>query len=256
MASDQPPSPDAGGSDDEPAQIVVDDPEDFAKTRQLRTIFDARDDYIDARREANRDHEDGELTFPQKNRRIFRHLQDLAMTMEPLLRSQDEGREIWNDRTYGVDRQMVAESDLPSFREAYQALQEVVNDSTLPTGDIDNLLERYKQRKENQTISFGNNIQLDEIKRQIRQRATDWGWETEGLSSLGESTPTLTYPVEHGRKGFATTAPPQEVSDKAFRDLQDFIRTTGLGVKFDEEQQTKIDDDLLKEVDQWRQQNT
>jgi hypothetical protein len=31
--------------------------------------------------------------------------------------------------------------------------------------------------------------------------------------------------------------------------------TVGLGVDAAEEQQTKIDNDLLKEVDQWRKQN-
>ena len=47
----------------------------------------------------------------------------------------------------------------------------------------------------------------------------------------------------------------QETSDTAFRDLQDFIREIGLGVQFDTTQQTKIDDDLLEEVDAWRRTN-
>jgi len=256
MAVDQPQSPESDGSDgDGQPQIVVDDPQDFAKTRQLRAIFDARDDYIQARRDANRDHEDGELSFTQKNRRIFRHLQDLAMTMEPLLKSRDEGRDIWDDRTYGIDGKMVAKSDLPSFREAKRSLQQLVNRREVPTDAVERLLEQYEANQQKSMDVFGDDFGTTKLKRQIRSRATDWGWSTDGLGSLVASTPQLAFPVENGQKQFGTTAPPQQVSDAAFRDLQDFIRQVGLGVQFDEEQQTKIDDDLLHEVDEWRQKN-
>jgi hypothetical protein len=40
-----------------------------------------------------------------------------------------------------------------------------------------------------------------------------------------------------------------------FQSLTSAMGSVGLGVDTSEEQQTKIDEDLLKEVDQWRRQN-
>jgi hypothetical protein len=257
MSSGETPHPDAGGQDGDRAEqpkIVVDDPEDFAKTRQLRAIFDARDDYIEARRDANRLYEDDELSFTDRNRRIFRHLQDFAMTMEPLLKSYESGREIWKNNTYSVDANLVAASELPSFDEAWKELNniaEVTDPGGTPATDAGRLIVQYK--KEKAKSNFSRN--LETLEPQIREFATSWGWKVEGLGELIKRTHKLKFRTKHGRKDFATTAPVQETSDTAFRDLQDFIREIGLGVQFDTTQQTKIDDDLLEEVDAWRQQN-
>ena len=241
---------------DEPQpKIIVDDPEDFAKTRQLRAIFDARDDYIDARREANRAYEDGDIKMPRKNRHVFRYLQDLAMTMEPLLKSYDAGREIWNENTYGVDSSFCAPDDLPDFENARAILRGAV--SNLPAdGDgsrAKQLLEKYNDIFDGK---YGGNRKERTTKADIRTHAAAWGWEVQGLGALIEKDHRLKYRVKDpGRDFFKTTSVPQRISDDAFRDLQDFIRQIGLGVQFDEEQQTKIDDGLLEEVDEWRRQN-
>jgi hypothetical protein len=84
---------------------------------------------------------------------------------------------------------------------------------------------------------------------------TSWGWEVQGLGRLIEKTHKLKYRTKNSRNQFGSTPPTQQISDAAFRDLQDFLREIGLGVRFDEEQQTKINDDLLEEVDEWRRQN-
>lgn len=256
MAADEPPRPDAGSesdSNDQPT-IVVDDPEDFAKTRQLRAIFDARDDYVQARRDANRLIEDKEIDFSTKNKRIFRHMQDFAMAMEPLLRSRDEGLEIWDERTYTVEGTFVKKSELSSFEEAFRALKRTVAETPVPPAKLKQLLEKYEEKR-NRGTGLGTGTDTKEAKKEIRVWATDWGYEVDGLSSLVESTPELAYPVSFGKNQFQTTAPPQTLSDAAYRDLQDFIRQIGLGVQFDETQQTKIDDETLREVDQWRQEN-
>jgi len=128
MATDELPQPDAGAdesSGSDRRHIVVDDPEDFAKTRQLRAIFDARDDYIDARREANKAKEDGEIGFARRNSHVFRYLQDFAMTMEPLLKSHDKGREIWTDREYGIDHGFVKKENVADEADAKLHLIEV-----------------------------------------------------------------------------------------------------------------------------------
>jgi len=256
MSTDEPPHPDAGAGDRDDAgqpQIVVDDPEDFAKTRQLRSIFNARDDYIKARRDANRLWEDRELDWPSKNRRIFRHLQDLAMTMEPLLKSYDSGREIWHENTYGVDRRVVAASELASFDDAIAKLKNQIR-ANEASDEALRLFKRYKRNQKEKRNRFGLSSS-DKTTAEIRIWATDWGWKVQGLGELIERTHTLKFPNNRAKNEFGTTAPLPEVSDAAFRDLQDFIRDIGLGVQFDTTQQTKIDDDLLKEVDQWRQEN-
>jgi hypothetical protein len=254
----QPDDPRASGDDvqDEPQpKIIVDDPEDFAKTRQLRAIFDARDDYIDARREANRAYEDGEIQMPQKNRHVFRYLQDLAMTMEPLLKSYDAGREIWDETTYGVDSNFCATDDLPDFEDARDILRGTV--SNLPAdGDgsrAKQLLEKYNDVFEGR---YGGSRKEQTVKADIRTHAASWGWEVQGLGALIQKDHRLKYRLKDpGRDFFGSTSVPQRISDDAFRDLQDFIRSIGLGVQFDTEQQTKIDDGLLEEVDEWRRQN-
>jgi len=256
MSSDETPHPDAGGQDGDRAEqpkIVVDDPEDFAKTRQLRAIFDARDDYIEARRDANRLQEDGELSFTDRNRRIFRHLQDFAMTMEPLLKSYESGRDIWENNTYSVDANVVAASELPSFDEAWEELNDfakITDPNGTPKTAAGRLIIQYKKEKEKQFSYDTGGIEAD-----IREYATSWGWEVEGLGELIKRSHNLRFRTKRGRKDFGTTAPLQETSDTAFRDLQDFIREIGLGVQFDTTQQTKIDDDLLEEVDAWRRTN-
>ena len=258
MSSDEPPHPDAGADDRgeaEQPKIVVDDPEDFAKTRQLRAIFDARDDYIEARRDANRLYEDDELSFTDRNRRIFRHLQDFAMTMEPLLKSYDFGREIWENNTYSAGANLVAASELLSFDEAWQQIHDfakITDPNATPTTEAGRLVVEYKQELNNDSL-FSD--KTDKLKPEIREYATDWGWKVEGLGELIKQTHQLKYRKKSGRKDFGSTVPPQKTSDSAFRDLQDFIREIGLGVQFNTTQQTKIDDDLLEEVDAWRQTN-
>ena len=276
MSSDDTPRPDAGTGDvdsDRQPQIVVDDPEDFARTRQLRAIFDAADDYIQTRRDANRAHEDGDIGFPEKDRRIFRYLQDLAMRMEPLLKQYDAGQEIWTEREYKVDdKKLVAKGGIPDFVDAVRYCESIVENADQIDHDAAELREATRlldqlpddddhtrshaapggRRRSQRQI--GGRVSTS-IKNDVRQFATDWGWRVSGLESLVDGTPTLEFYNPSRHPYVHTTVPPQDVSDAAFRDLQDFLREVGLGVQFDETQQTKIDDDLLKEVDQWRQTN-
>ena len=329
MATDELPQPDAGAdesSGSDRRHIVVDDPEDFAKTRQLRAIFDARDDYIDARREANKAKEDGEIGFARRNSHVFRYLQDFAMTMEPLLKSHDKGREIWTDREYGIDHGFVKKENVADEADAKLHLIEVcesmadgnVTQSTisllldttgveLPQRAVDQIMDRLsgmtadvqqqqqqqidlpsdptradllslqsaiadqQQQQQQQSAPVGptpkqvagaiwkqinqqRGYQRDKSVHRLKAAATDFGWSVTGIQKLIEREHRLVY-VKRNKPEFGETRPPEMVSNDAFRDLGDFIREAGLGVQFDEQQQTKIDDDLLKEVDEWRQTN-
>jgi hypothetical protein len=231
---------------DEQHRIVVEDPEDFAKTRQLRSIFDAVDDYVDARRDAKRAREDNEIDFETMHGRIFRYAQDLAMTMEPLLKSSEEGRSIWTQRTYQLSG-AVRKSELLGFEKAYHRCKTLAEDGDADAADA---VESWGQE------DSGFSHRKDEVKNQVRTVATSWGWEVEGAEKLIKRTPKLVYPKSTSRGvKFKYSPPPDAISNKLFRDLQDYLRQMGLGVQFDTEQQTKVGDDLLEEVDEWRADN-
>lgn len=325
--SEEPPAPDAGSpSDGEQPQIVVDDPEDFAKTRQLRAIFDARDDYFDARKEANKKHQNGDFDFPRKNSHIFSHMQHFAMALEPLLITYEEGKEIWEEREYGVKSNFVEQGQLASDNDAFQLLRAVIDqqiDNSVTEAKLRRILstvgiemqsrkiedivkqfapdssnrqrisvdtpatmspdaisqtdmERLQQQlaamnKESEPSSVdpaqlanaiykkkrGKRHRLagdQKFEHRLRIAATDWGWSIKGVKQLVTGTPKLAY-SKGSIDEFGTTAPPQNVSDAVVRDLQSFVNDIGLGLSFDEEQQTKIDNDLLKEVNDWRDEN-
>jgi len=336
MAADQNPHPDPGSADrdlDGQPKIVVDDPEDFAKTRQLRAIFDARDEYIQARRDANRDREDREIGFVQKNKRLFRYMQDFAMAAEPLLKSYDDGKELWREQTYSIDSNFVDHRELASFdgglqlfhklakkivaeglteqrvqfladsfnvdlspgelnrvfriiedaQKQQQQQQQTTSKVNLPAQTLDDISEMDPNRLRaavqranqpdvtNPTADASDVVQAirkvkgdggwtishksDKFRHKLRIQATDWGWQTTGIQSLIRQTPKLAFSKTPGHE-FGTTAPPQQLSNDVFRDIQLFLDDIGLGIRFDEEQQTKIDDDLLKEVNDWREENT
>jgi len=176
------------------------------------------------------------------------------MTMEPLLKSYDAGRQIWEENTYGVDSSFCAPEDIPSAEAAKKTLRSQVEE--LPAEGkgtkARELLEKYDEARYS-TRMGGPSIRSAES--EIRTMVTSWGWEVQGLGRLIEKTHKLKYRAKNSRNPFGSTPPTQQISDAAFRDLQDFLREIGLGVRFDEEQQTKINDDLLEEVDEWRRQN-
>jgi len=234
---------DQPGSQDSPEkQIVVNDPEDFAKTRQLRAIFDARDEYIEKRREANKLLDEHEIDFAGKNRLIFLHLQDLAMSMEPLLKSYDDGQRLWTEKTYTLDDWArpgdVVDVDT-ALRHAKQHQPELFED-----------IKKERQENRFSGVSFAQ----EKAENLAIWVASDTGVELQGLEALVSRTPKLRY-LSSNRKDICPSPPPQSLSDEAFRDMQRFISDIGLGVDIQSEQQTKIDDGLLEEVDKWRQNN-
>lgn len=325
---DETPHPDAGGGESEQAsqqQIVVDDPEDFAKTRQLKTIFDAADDFIQAR-----DDVEG-MEGPKSSKIVFRKLQDFAMSTQPLLASTELGQEILEERTYGTDARFVAKCDLASFEGAKAGIKESAREflgagftvsevkaffdglridvpesrlreavasldkhgvgarrrqesATQPAGaslfdahsddprriNVSRLVSDIQQLgadgADPQPLETQTDALVDfvfekdrleyttykKIKHQARVASTVWGWEVEGARSLLGEMPKLAYEKKH-ESDFGTTPPPQWVSSEVFVDIQSAITDLGLGVSFSEDNQTKIDDDLLNEVEKWRQ---
>lgn len=235
--------PDAG-SDDEQPTVVVEDPEDFARTRQLRAIFDARDHYRDVRRNPA-DYTTRSADSPSKQGVVFQAVQTLIVEIEPLLKEHDDGKELWDNRTYeGSEAAPV--SNVPTYSEAVEILQEI------QPGKISEIVEA------DVPPAGPGGLDVDEWQQnKIISAATPWGSaKIEGLSEAAAGV-TWAYPVNMKMEQSHTAdAPPKRVSDEIYRDCIEFIQSIGLGVDIEEETTvTKIDDDLIKEVEQWRQQN-
>lgn len=329
--SDSPPTPDAGPGEQHDApekQIIVNDPEDFAKTRQLRTIFDTLDDYREAAREVGEKHDKGELSTGLRNKIIFEYMQDVAMAVEPIALTHKSGVKLWEEKTYSFDGTVVHKLGAAGSEDAREPMKKLVKNHVTgrPTKDelekitsiigfdlkdsaLRKIEEHYAAEAEKQASVSTQEVQrlmkadADKLGRismsrvgseletafspdpvpspqpeavvdavyeavenahagnkraaefQLRRYATDWGWKTTGIESLLDSIPSLVYP-DSSNKEFRRTAPPKEVSDEVVRDIRIFIQEAGLGIDFDEEQQTKIGDDLVEEVDGWRDTNT
>lgn len=221
-------------------QIVVDDPQDFAKTRQLRSIFDARDQYTAARRDANRACEEREIDFGTRNARIWRHMQDFAMAVEPLFKQHDSGQQIYEKKEYSLDT-WAKSSDVVDLKEAIKYCREKEP-------------ELYQKAKNSDVRQrFGNGIS-SKFEAKLRWAATPKGVNFRGIQSMMKQTPRLAYLTTSD--DIKTSPPPQRLSDEVFRDVQSFVDDIGLGFNVSEEQQTKIDADLIKELNEWRQSQT
>jgi hypothetical protein len=331
MAAGDPPTPDAGRGEqrDEPErQIVVNDPEDFAKTRQLRTIFDALDDYRDAVREADERFDNGEIALGLRNKIIFEYMQDVGMAVEPIALSHESGAKLWKEKTYSFNGTVVHKLGAAGTEDAREPMKELVQKhvtghptkaelqkvidiigfdlrdkdlrkiedhfaakaeekATVSTQEVQRLLNADTKKlsrismtrveSELETVASRGPAPSPEpedvvdtiyeaienagrgkrrtAKFELRRFATDWGWETTGIKSLLDGLPSLMY-ADSSDKEFRRTAPPKEISDEVVRDIRIFIQEAGLGIDFNEEQQTKIDDELLEEVDEWRETNT
>lgn len=241
-------------TDPEP-KIVVDDPEDLAKTRQLRAIFDARDEYTKTRRKANEKLEHHEITRTTRNYRLFRTVQDFIMAIEPLLKSHDQGKDLWKNRTYRIEGYALAE-DVSSVEVAKAKAKKAkceIEDADLAVVDspLVAALQDLNGGEGNRRLG-----RKSKQKSKLQIAATEFTVEFEGLSDILGEIPDLRRPEVATKGEIERARPPQHLSDEVFRDCQAFIDQVGLGIEVEEEQHTKIDDDLLEELDQWRQEHT
>lgn len=218
------PSPSAssnGTSPDAPDErgdttIVVDDPEDFAKTRMLRSIFDALDNYRKTRRKAQKLEVRPDNGFGEEEKRklVFGAMQEVLLTAEPLLRGTDGGEELWTERRYRLRSTVVGLS--PS-----------------DTGEYANSLH---QRKSASAV-MENGSQT-----------------VEGMAAFVNGTSFYAHVTEPYDQ-IIRAAPGTETCNAPVRDAQQHLSDVGLGVDLSTEQQTKISEDTLEEVEEWRQRN-
>lgn len=207
-------APDNQATDDQPdgdAKIVVDDPEDFAKTRMLRSVFDALDEYRRTRRKTNRAVATDELGELDRRRLVFEAFQQILLSAEPLFAETDDGKEIWEEKEYPLHSSAI------------------------------NVPKRQPHR-----VSSGGRGRFEQGDRAVT-----------GLRSFvtGHTFYTMVGGPRKTSKRVVTASPGPETCNQGYRDVTGYLSDIGLGIDLSEETQTKIDDDTLDELEQWRQRN-
>jgi hypothetical protein len=210
-------------------QIVVDDPDQFSRTRQLRSIFDARQDFVDVRRESRNLLQRHEITPRQKNQRLFRALQDFVILVQPVLGNSTEGKAVLDEQIFEAEgccrlTQLPTKAELKEMEIPEQTMR---------------VQKTHQVRKLQQKVGKEQNLFT--------------GVQWTGANSLINETGLLAIPQRNGE--VFVTPPRERLLVRVFQSLTSAMGSVGLGVDTSEEQQTKIDEDLLKEVDQWRRQN-
>jgi len=211
------------------ATIVVDDPDQFSRTRQLRSIFDARQDFVDVRRESRNLLQRHEITPCQKNQRLYRALQDFVILVQPVLGNSTEGKAVLDERVFEA-KNCCRLGQLPTKAE--------LKEMDIP-GQTMRVQKMHQVRKLQQTVG--------------EEKDLFTGVQWTGANSLINETGLLAIPQRSGE--LLVTPPRERLLVRVFQSLTSAMGSVGLGVDTSEEQQTKIDEDLLKEVDQWRRQN-
>jgi len=200
-----------GDQPDGDAKIVVDDPEDFAKTRMLRSVFDALDEYRRTRRKTNRAVATDELGELDRRRLVFEAFQQILLSAEPLFSETDDGKEIWEEKEYRLHSSAI---NVP--------------------------------KRKSHGVSRGGHSRFEEGDRTV-----------DGLQSFiaGRTFYTMVGGPRRTSKRVVTASPGPETCNQGYRDVTFFLSDIGLGIDLSEETQTKIDDDTLDELEQWRQRN-
>jgi len=216
-------------TDQSSPRIVVDDPEDFSRTRQLRSIFDARDSFVQIRQESRKLLQKNEIDQSQKNERLCRALQDFVILIQPILENSAEGEVVLHEQIFESPN-CCRLNQLPTKAE--------LKEMDIP-GQTMSVRKMHQVRKLQQKHGKEENL------------FTGIRWV--GVHDLIDTTDLLAVPRRCGK--LLVTPPRERLLVQAFQEITSVMGTVGLGVDAAEEKQTKIDNDLLKEVDEWRKQN-
>jgi hypothetical protein len=199
--------------------IAVADPDNFARTRQLRSIFDARQNFIETRRNARALMQKEEIKKPKKNDRIYRALQDFIVLIQPVFLQDPAGRQLLEEEKIIVSG-CCRPSELPELDAA--------------VADGNERLARRAKLGQKKDVFSGPGLCFN------------------GAASIINSEKRVVYLTSTEPM---KCLPRERFSFRVFGRIQKIMSDVGLGVDTSEEQQTKITDDLLKEVDEWRRQN-
>lgn len=211
----------------EDTEIVVDDPEGYARTQQLQAVFRARDQFLRVRRRVL--HQTPAHQNPGQDgvSDIFVAVQEMVLAVEPLLMATGEHDDLLETEPFVIDGVELVQR-IPGFEEARKVArreaQEMFGDKL---GIQDN-----SGRVDPELIS-------DADKRRIRMTAARKqglfsGVTIEGLRPFGTRDMKIAAPYSDF---WRVQAPPVETSVDVFSRCQQAMSGLGLGFDLTEDKQ-------------------
>lgn len=216
-------------ADDAPTDVEVEpvDIDEIVNTRRVRSLFDAREDCRKMRTEAKMktDGRGGEAAAT-----AYRNvLESCVRECEPLFAKTDNGRRYWTDYRFGTFEIKPTTEEIPGDgpgRRIAGSGEQIINEPEANTVDVRGLNSLFQ-------LASPTAVQV-----QVRQRS----------KRLGEGYTAKNITAERQI--------PFDILDRMYSAVNSYLNELGLGIDIqDAEQQTKVDDDLLNEVEAWRREN-
>lgn len=199
--------------------VVVEDPEDYARTQQLKAVFDARQQFITLH---------GDFSWQngargKQSRRgasvVFTALQEFIMAVTPLLSAAGTHEDLLENKEYHVPGTATV-NQIPSFEQAQSVAQYEMKQRF---GDYYGLQDNNGQIRGDRL----NRQQRQEIRMIAAQNLGLFSGVTlEGIRVFAEKELQLAVPRGNG---WVTQAPPIETSVNVFTDCQQALSELGLG---------------------------
>lgn len=223
MTAEAPDAADAAGVDVEPVGV-----DEMVRQERIRSIFDARQVCRQKRTEAKKHASVGES---DKASVVFRSpLESYVREVEPLFKQTPEGKTYWDEHNFGQITLKPEAKPCPGNTDKWSLAS---NDDAILNGP-----------------PSGRKIPV------------------RGVNSLFELSPPITaeFTVSTTRSGLdrGTTAVtenvwrqiPMSILDEMFAVTNAYLSELGFGIDIQEgEKKTKLDDDLINEVEKWRREN-
>ena len=216
-------------ADDAPTDIEVEpvDIDDLVNTRRVRSLFDAREDCRKMRTEAKMktDGRGGEAAAT-----AYRNvLESYVRECEPLFAKTESGRRYWTEYRFGKFKIKPTTEEIPGDgpgRRIAGSGEQIINEPDENTVDVRGLNSLFQMSSP------------AVVRVQIRKRSK--------RLSEGYTAKNIT----------AERQIPFDILDRMYSAVNSYLNELGLGIDIQEgEQQTKVDDDLLNEVEAWRREN-
>lgn len=240
---------------DEQPEVVAEDPEGYAQTEQLRAVFEARKQFFRVRRQArehtlalNRGSNRAVVpsVTPDGAFQIFTALQEVVLAVEPLLAATGEHETLLEKEPFEIPNAELIDN-IPTFREAEKIVPRELDKNF-------GHLEAIKDSKGNIKPRELSERQRRRLRMSAARKKDLFGGVTlEGIRVFG--TREIVLAVPRG-KSWSAQAPPAETSIEVFSRCQRELSELGLGFDLsEEEQQSRVDIELLEEVQEWREDN-
>lgn len=234
--------------DDESEQpdLVVEDPEGYARAQQLRAVFRARDQFLRVRRRVKHNTPSRQDVPLDGVSDIFTAVQEMVLAVEPLLVATGEHERLLSQEAFTIAN-AGREQQIPSFERSRSIA------SAHARRRFDNLLgvQDDQGRVDPDALPLAERRALRMTA--ARKRGVFDGVTIRGIRPFGTRDLKVAVPY---RSHWRRQAPPVETSVEIFSRCQQAMSDLGLGFDIEEEEHaSKVDDDLLEEVADWRREN-